>query len=102
MSAARWQASSANDRHVHAAANPLVLFEHLRRHRLLDEFHALLLQPVDLADRLFLVLPAFVGVHAQRLFGHAADGFDGRLVGGQPDLHLEHRDKRRPPESSAW
>ena len=63
-----------DDRNVHPAAHPARLLEHRGRHRLLDELHALRFQPVDLADRLFLVLPALVGVHPQRFLRHAAHG----------------------------
>ena len=86
-----------DDGDVDPGAHPTRLFQHFGGHRLLDELHAHLFQPVDLADRLFLVLPPFVRVHAQRLLGHGADGFDGRLIGGQPDLHFEHRVVRRFP-----
>ena len=37
-------------------------FDHLGGHGLLNELHALLFEPVDFADGLFLVLPALVGV----------------------------------------
>src|SRR5476649_2338476 len=80
-----------DDRDVNAAAYPAGLFDHFGGHGLLDELHAHFLQPVDLANSLFLILPAFVGVHAQRLLGNAAHGLDGGLVGGQADFHFQDR-----------
>ena len=89
-------------RDVDLAPHPLISSNCVGGQRLLDQLHPLLLQPVDLADRLFFVLPAFVGVDAKRLLRHASDGFDGRLVGGQPDLHFENRVRARLRASSAW
>src|ERR1035441_9971708 len=44
------------------------------------------------ASRLFFVLPPFVGIHAQRLLGHAAHGLNRRLVGGQAHFHFQNRE----------
>src|ERR1039458_6044130 len=76
---------------VNAAAPPAGFLDHLGGHGLLDELDAHFFQPVDFADGLFLVLPAFVGVHAQRFPGDAAHGFNGGFVGREPNLHFEDR-----------
>ncbi len=80
-----------DDRQVYLAAHIACLFHHVRRHGLLHIHHALRFQPVDLADGLFLVGPSLVDIHANGLIGHAAHGFDGRLVGLQPHLDFQNR-----------
>ena len=71
-------------------ADPLGLFEHVGRQGLLNELHALGLQPVDLPGGLFLAGPALIGIHANGLLRDAAHGFEGGLIRGQPHLHLQH------------
>src|SRR5262249_46201350 len=79
-----------NDGDVHAAANPAGILDAIGRERLLDEFDALFFEPVDFADSFFAVLPTFVGIYAQRLVRDAAHGFDGRLIGSEPDFYLQY------------
>ena len=76
---------------MHLAAHIAGLFHHVRRHGLFHILHALRFEPVDLADGLFLVGPSLVGIHANGFPGHAAHGFNSRLVGLQSHLHLQHR-----------
>src|SRR5271157_4928805 len=74
---------------VDAAAHPAGFLDHLGGHGLFDELDAHLFQPVDFADGLFLIGPAFVGIHAQRLLGDAAHGFNGGFVGREANLYFE-------------
>src|ERR1017187_2791454 len=73
---------------VHAAAHPAGFLDHFGGHGLLDELDAHFFQPVDLADGLFLIGPALVGIHTQRLFGDAAHRFNGGFVGSEANLHF--------------
>ena len=76
-------------------AHPARLVQHRRRHGLLDQLDPAGHQPLDLANRGLLVLPALVGVHPQGLVGDGSDRGDGGLVAVEPDLDLEHRKGRR-------
>src|SRR3974390_3101586 len=77
-------------RDVNLASHPASLLNHLRRHGLLDELDALLLQPVDLADRLLFVLPTLVGVNAERLLRDSTYRGHGGLVSVEADLDFEN------------
>ena len=78
------------DRQRAPLGDPCIVVESLLRHRLLHHHHAVLLQPVDLVQRLLAVLPALVRIYGQRQVGDFAYGADHLLVVVESDLDLQY------------
>ena len=78
------------DRQRAPFGDPCIVVEPLLRHRLLHHHHTVLLQPMDLVQRLLAVLPALIGIYGQRQVSDFANGADHLLVVVESDLDLQY------------